>query len=62
MQYAAQRRLLIRYPEFRARGWQIGSGPTEAECQTTTRRLQGRFAPLGFRQRGRHDDHGVPAR
>jgi hypothetical protein len=33
---------LIHYPEFRANGWQIGSGPTEAECKTTTHRLKGR--------------------
>ncbi len=32
----------IRYPEFRERGWQIGSGPTEAECKTTTQRAKGR--------------------
>jgi len=29
-------------PEFRAKSWQIGSGPTEAECKTTTRRVKGR--------------------
>jgi hypothetical protein len=40
--YVAQRRPLIRFPEFRQRGWQIGSGPTEAECKTTTHRLKGR--------------------
>ena len=40
--YVAERRALIRYPEFRARDWQIGSGPTEAECKTTTQRLKGR--------------------
>lgn len=42
MQYVAERRAMIRYPEFRARGWQIGSGPTEAECKTTTHRIKGR--------------------
>ena len=42
MQYAAERRDMIRYPEFRARNWQIGSGPTEAECKTTTHRVKGR--------------------
>lgn len=42
MQYAAERRSMIRYPAFRARGWQIGSGPTEAECKTTTQRVKGR--------------------
>ncbi|HVX57309.1 MAG TPA: hypothetical protein VHA37_06250 [Candidatus Saccharimonadales bacterium] len=40
--YIAQRRDMIRYPEFRQRGWQIGSGPTEAQCKTSTQRLKGR--------------------
>lgn len=40
--YVAERRPLIQYPEFRAKDWQIGSGPTEAECKTTTQRLKGR--------------------
>jgi hypothetical protein len=40
--YVAERQPLINYPEFRAKGWQIGSGPTEAECKTTTHRLKGR--------------------
>lgn len=42
LNYVAERRPLIRYPEFRRRGWQIGSGPTEAECKTTTHRIKGR--------------------
>ncbi len=42
MQYAGERRDMIRYPEYRARHWQIGSGPTEAECKTTTHRVKGR--------------------
>ena len=29
------------YPEFQAKGWQIGSGPTEATCKTLTARLKG---------------------
>ena len=33
---------MIRYPEFHRRGWQIGSGPTESECKTTTHRVKGR--------------------
>jgi hypothetical protein len=41
MQYVSERNDMIRYPEFLARGWQIGSGPTEAECKTTTRRVKG---------------------
>jgi hypothetical protein len=42
LNYVAERRGLIRYPEFRSRGWKIGSGPTEAECKTTTHRIKGR--------------------
>jgi hypothetical protein len=42
MQYAAERQDMIRYPQFRERGWQIGSGPTEAQCKTTTHRVKGR--------------------
>jgi len=42
MQYVAERRDMIRYPEFRAKHWQIGSGPTESECKTTTHRVKGR--------------------
>ncbi len=39
--YVSQRREMIRYPEFRSKGWQIGSGPTEATCKTLTARLKG---------------------
>jgi len=42
IQYAAERQDMIRYPQFREQGWQIGSGPTEAECKTTTHRVKGR--------------------
>jgi hypothetical protein len=41
-QYVAERQPMICYPEFRRRGWQIGSGPTESECKTTTHRIKGR--------------------
>jgi hypothetical protein len=37
----SERREIICYPEFRAKGWQIGSGPTEATCKTLTARLKG---------------------
>lgn len=40
--YVAERRGMINYREFRAKGWQIGSGPVEAQCKTTTLRLKGR--------------------
>jgi hypothetical protein len=40
--YVAERRDMIRYVQFAAHGWQIGSGPTEAQCKTTTLRLKGR--------------------
>ena len=39
--YVSERREMIRYPEFQAKGWQIGSGPTEATCKTLTARLKG---------------------
>jgi hypothetical protein len=39
--YVSDRREMIGYPEFRAKGWQIGSGPTEATCKTLTARLKG---------------------
>jgi len=32
---------MIHYPEFRERGWQIGSGPTESQCKLCTKRLKG---------------------
>ena len=39
--YVSERREMIRYPEFQSKGWQIGSGPTEATCKTLTARLKG---------------------
>ena len=41
LNYVSERREMIRYPEFLAKGWQIGSGPTEATCKTLTARLKG---------------------
>lgn len=42
LHYMAERSHLIHYPTFRAKGWQIGSGPTEAQCGTTTDRIKGK--------------------
>ncbi len=39
--YVSERRAMICYPAFQAKGWQIGSGPTEATCKTLTARLKG---------------------
>jgi hypothetical protein len=39
--YVSERHDMIRYPEFTEKGWQIGSGPTEATCKTLTARLKG---------------------
>jgi hypothetical protein len=39
--YVSERREMIHYPEFIEKGWQIGSGPTEATCKTLTARLKG---------------------
>jgi hypothetical protein len=41
LNYVSERREMIKYPEFSAQGWQIGSGPTEATCKTLTARLKG---------------------
>jgi hypothetical protein len=40
--YVSERRAIIQCKEFRAKGWQIGSGPTEAQCKSTTLRIKGR--------------------
>lgn len=42
LHYVGERRDMIQYPEFSAKGWQIGSGPTESRCKTSTARLKGR--------------------
>ena len=41
LQFMGARRDMIRYPEFQRQHWQIGSGPTESECKTTTYRVKG---------------------
>ncbi|HEV3118262.1 MAG TPA: hypothetical protein VGY58_14525 [Gemmataceae bacterium] len=40
LNYVSERRDMIKYPEFQAKDWQIGSGPTEATCKTLTARLK----------------------
>lgn len=48
--YVAERVAMIRYPESRAKGWDIGSGPTEGLCKTMAARLKGsgmRWDPAG---------------
>lgn len=42
LNYITERKEMIHYPEFKQKGWQIGSGPTEAQCKTSTSRLKGR--------------------
>lgn len=42
MNYVSERQEMIQYPEFTAKGWDIGSGPTESRCKTSTQRLKGR--------------------
>ena len=42
LKYVSKRQEMIRYPQFRSQGWQIGSGPTEAQCKLTVGRLKGR--------------------
>ena len=41
LNYIGKRSNQCDYPGFRARGWQIGSGPTEAMCKVLTYRLKG---------------------
>lgn len=38
--YLHKRREMVNYPSALARGWDIGSGPTEATCKTLTLRLK----------------------
>lgn len=48
--YIGERTAMIRYPQSRSNGWDIGSGPTEALCKTTAARLKGsgmRWDPAG---------------
>jgi len=40
-EYVAPRVEMLQYPQFRAKGYDIGSGPTEAHCKTLTARLKG---------------------
>jgi len=39
--YVAERVAMLDYPGFKAKGYDIGSGPTEAFCKTLTSRLKG---------------------
>ncbi len=41
LKFVSTRKEMIRYPEFRKHGWQIGSGPTESQCKLCTKRLKG---------------------
>ncbi len=41
IQYIARRFGMCEYPKFIEKGWQIGSGPTEAMCKVLTYRLKG---------------------
>lgn len=42
LNYVSDRRDMIQYPAFIQKSWQIGSGPTESRCKTSTSRLKGR--------------------
>ena len=39
--YIAPRVEMLNYPQFKSKGYDIGSGPTEAHCKTLTARLKG---------------------
>jgi hypothetical protein len=41
LHYAAQRQDMIAYDKFLEKEWDIGSGPMEAQCKATTRRVKG---------------------
>jgi hypothetical protein len=41
LHYVSDRRTMIQYPEFTAKGWQIGSGPTESQCRVLSERVRG---------------------
>jgi len=41
LHYVSDRRKMIRYPEFLAHGWQIGSGPMESQCRVVPDRVKG---------------------
>jgi len=41
LNYVSDRREMIRYPEFLAHGWQIGSGPMESQCRVVPDRIKG---------------------
>lgn len=41
LDYVTDRRDMVEYPAYLAAGRQIGSGPTESMCKTTTARLKG---------------------
>jgi hypothetical protein len=41
LEYVTDRGPMIKYPEFLARGRDIGSGPTESMCRATTERIKG---------------------
>ena len=41
LHYVAQRQDMINYDQFIKKGWDIGTGPMEAMCKATTRRIKG---------------------
>lgn len=41
IEYVSDRRQMIKYPEFAANGWHIGSGAMESECRVTPDRVKG---------------------
>jgi hypothetical protein len=41
IEYVSDRREMIRYPQFLAKGWQIGSGPMESQCGVLPYRIKG---------------------
>jgi hypothetical protein len=52
MSYLLQRRQKVAYGQFRAAGYDIGSGPTESMCKSLSRRMKG----IGMRWTARNAD------
>jgi len=49
LNYVSDRREMIRYPEFLAHGWQIGSGPMESQCRVVPDRVKAHLTPPKMR-------------
>jgi hypothetical protein len=60
--YVLERREMINDPEFRKRGWQIDSGPTESRYKSSDSSPERSWSPMGDAQRGSRRSTDAPAR